>query len=559
VGIYDLRASGEWPVDQGPIRHTAVEYDDRYRVRSVSYEFADKADQMQVNNFLPSDPAPISLPIPTLRVQSQTFGYDWQGNVTSSDDDAHLLLQRSSGNASYGEAGGIGPNRVVAGQDQNGSYAVTYDAAGNMTQITGEVTLSGTEYLSLTLSYDWDERGRLRTANRLEDVYEDTVGRCPTGPCEGFPRLVSSTSVANTYLYDAAGARTLHSTTDPLGDSNGTAQEPLYTLDVFPSLRLRRAPWSGKDYEQTIATETPYLVANGASYARLAYDSRLPSPGGSLLHEFIEVGDALGSTTSVVDRETGELVEQVSYLAGGQTETDYRPARWDSFREDFRYTGNNDDYEVGLVYYGERYYVPGLNRWASADPLTIHALGADINPYSFAGASPFRLVDLLGLDVPPGVDLESIQAHEVVGDQVRMSGICSDLVCGSDRVQFWDEPYAPNKSEPRESQAEYLKSPAEVAYTGTITRTEAVQVPNYDAIGFAPQNDGPQVIEVRSEGQKRDDTLKQFVSVAITLLGEPELLGVSEIAAGEGVIEEGAASKILNFADRDLQKGGSFG
>jgi RHS repeat-associated protein len=105
-----------------------------------------------------------------------------------------------------------------------------------------------------------------------------------------------------------------------------------------------------------------------------------------------------GSTSSVIDKETAELVEQVTYLANGGTETDYRPARWNEFRETYRYTGKQDDYEVGLVYYGARYFVPGIDRWASPDPLTIHGLGGDMNPYSFVRGSPFRFIDRFGLD-----------------------------------------------------------------------------------------------------------------------------------------------------------------
>jgi RHS repeat-associated protein len=91
-------------------------------------------------------------------------------------------------------------------------------------------------------------------------------------------------------------------------------------------------------------------------------------------------------------------VEQIGYLAQGQTETDYRPARWNSFRESHRYTGKHDDYEVGLVYYGARYYVPGIGRWASPDPMTIHAMAANSNPYSFVKASPYRYLDPAGFD-----------------------------------------------------------------------------------------------------------------------------------------------------------------
>ena len=70
-----------------------------------------------------------------------------------------------------------------------------------------------------------------------------------------------------------------------------------------------------------------------------------------------------GSTSSTIDRATGELVEQITYQPFGGTETDYRPSRWQSFRDTYRYTGKEDDYAMGLVYFGARYYMPMLSRW----------------------------------------------------------------------------------------------------------------------------------------------------------------------------------------------------
>jgi RHS repeat-associated protein len=62
-----------------------------------------------------------------------------------------------------------------------------------------------------------------------------------------------------------------------------------------------------------------------------------------------------------------------------------------------RYTGHQDDAEVGLIYFGARYYNPELGRWISPDPFTIHGLGGDLNPYAFVGGSPMGSVDPIGL------------------------------------------------------------------------------------------------------------------------------------------------------------------
>jgi RHS repeat-associated protein len=132
-----------------------------------------------------------------------------------------------------------------------------------------------------------------------------------------------------------------------------------------------------------------------------------PTAAGSQLHVLLELPDHLGSTSIVVDRDTSELVERGTYLAYGQSESDYRPTRWDSFREDYRFTGKEEDVEVGLEYFGKRFLVPGLGRWASADPLTVHGFGGDLNGYAYVHGSLLSAADPVGLDGPPSGSAEN--------------------------------------------------------------------------------------------------------------------------------------------------------
>lgn len=92
------------------------------------------------------------------------------------------------------------------------------------------------------------------------------------------------------------------------------------------------------------------------------------------------------------------LVERVTNQAYGATDSDYRPERWASYREPRRLSGHEDDVEVGLVYFGARYYSPNLKQWTSADPLTVHGLGSTFNPYTYVGGSPVERFDWMGLD-----------------------------------------------------------------------------------------------------------------------------------------------------------------
>jgi RHS repeat-associated protein len=118
---------------------------------------------------------------------------------------------------------------------------------------------------------------------------------------------------------------------------------------------------------------------------------------------YLELGDHLGSTSVVLDRATGELVQRDTAYAYGAAESSYRPEKFDEFREDYRFTGKEDDVEVGLIYFGKRYYAPLLQRWISPDPLAIHAPGqADLNLYAYVHGQTLRAVDPVGLEC--GVD-----------------------------------------------------------------------------------------------------------------------------------------------------------
>ena len=115
------------------------------------------------------------------------------------------------------------------------------------------------------------------------------------------------------------------------------------------------------------------------------------------LHVLLELGDHLGSTSVVLDQASGELVERSTFYGYGGTESDYRPGRWEGFRSDYRFTGKEEDVEVGLTYFGKRYLNAQLGRWVSADPLGVHAPGeADLNLYAYVSGAVLKAVDPVG-------------------------------------------------------------------------------------------------------------------------------------------------------------------
>ncbi len=382
----DNRPNVGWPGGSEP-RSKTVTYDDSYQLKSVTVAAVRDG---WISPFALEESAGDETPVPALtsdkqRYLSQTFSYDYLGNMTSFNDDKSALFDRSlAGSVTYGT-----PQTSQLASAAGSKLQTAYDAAGDLVAMT--VARTGTcaapsGACNQFFGYAWDEVGRLASASRWDLT---TTPPSPTHP----PTSLASESA--TYLYSGA-QRVVHHNTSP-----ATGETDDYTVEIFPSLRLNHVQptSSGTDYARTTESEAVYLAGLG----RVLYDPTLPSPSGSALHVFLELGDRLGSTNFILDRETSELVEERVDQAFGAQDSDLRsleardPTRWNSFREDYRFTGKEDETAFGLAYFGARYYSPNLARWISPDPLTIHGAVGDANPYAYAGNSPLMNVDPFGL------------------------------------------------------------------------------------------------------------------------------------------------------------------
>jgi len=343
------------------------------------------------------------------RILRQTYDYDWLGNTDKTTDDAGGFYDRSLGTVTNDGAANKPYQLKSATQSgaRGGTVRAKYDDAGQMVRMdlgrSGPCLPTGAT-CSQRFAYEWDEVGRLGRARR----WDTASGSSIDDPLPG------GTPAADLrYIYDAGDQRVIKHAVDTSGES--------FTLYVFDSLEFKRSQFgtaysdSGSgpaDYEASVFTVVPYLLANGVRLARLAYEgmSEVPevTPGTaagqvnasvSQVHVFFELGDHLGSTSVVLDKATSELVERSTFQGYGATESDYRPGRWNAFREDYKFTGKEEDAEVGLTYFGKRYLNAYLGRWISADPLAIHAPGeADLNVYAYVSGSILKNVDPLGLE-----------------------------------------------------------------------------------------------------------------------------------------------------------------
>jgi RHS repeat-associated protein len=389
----DQAAATPWPEGAKPVSR-AFEYDDLYRVTKTAYSYA--LSNLQVSPFAheaqSGDTSPVPLQQADTRIGQQQIQYDWKGNHTKTTDDLNLTYDRSLGQIVNGESQGK-PNQLMSAA--GGRVQAHYDEAGNMVDLvverSGSCKVGASDLCSQRFVFDWDEVGQLARGRRW-----DYPGSSIPASEPRYPLLPTSAPAKDVEYVYSGGKRVIKSIRDSAGQT-------LYTLEVFDTLRVNHTtvPVLGEhDYVRSVTTETAYLAGLG----RLVYAPNLPpplglpSPLGNPLHLLLQIGDHLGSTSIVIDGQTGEVVEKLTYQAQGAPESDYRPERWQFFREDYRFTGKEEDTELGIAYFGARYYHPRLGRWLSPDPASIHFSVSDPNPYAYVHGRLATTVDALGLD-----------------------------------------------------------------------------------------------------------------------------------------------------------------
>ncbi|WP_394838679.1 hypothetical protein LVJ94_17450 [Pendulispora rubella] len=386
--VKDARDPNEWPAGARP-KSQKLTYDDLYRLTEerAEYNAPNKVDP-QVSPFDAEESAPFSRGIlPRLvrakRSTSVQAAYDFQGNTTSINDNDSTVLDRAAlGAVVNGDAEGH-PNRLTG---SSLGVQVTYDPTGNVVEMlaprTGECS---TDACSHHFIYNWDEVGQLVRARRwdYEEIPSDEVR---------YPELPFGTPEVDLRYSYSQGERVLKSV-----KPRGRIEK--HSAEIFDSLRLDNTKWFIDDYEVDAASESIYA---GGAHVVVTEDD-LPTTEEAAMssarrHVFLSLGDKLGSTSIVIDRDTAELAEAVQYHPFGTVDSDYRPERWGSHREPYQFTGKEADAEVGLTYFGARYYAASLGRWMSADPLTVHGGGDyDLNPYAYVNGAVLNLTDPTGL------------------------------------------------------------------------------------------------------------------------------------------------------------------
>ncbi|MCZ7685881.1 MAG: hypothetical protein M5U28_46845 [Sandaracinaceae bacterium] len=340
--------------------------------------------------------------LPSGRVHTLTWTWDYLANTTEWTDDAESFYERSIGAITNGDddtSATLRPSALyvasnVPSTDEDLSYGgagwveVDYGLGGNVKAMTVH---SQCDHVDLTdrciddpgasvadriddlrtgcdcaseqhYVYRWDELNRLAEARRY-DRSSATSG-------------VWDLQVRQRYRYDGANQRTIKQTLDESGGANPER----IALYVYPGDFERRGLTRGTlayDADETLNTETQYVIAGARTIWRHDVDHdrdrRMTVP----------ISDLIQTTAATVDLRTGALLESSTYYPNGARETYQVDSGTAAAPEVDGFTGKEGDEEVGLTYFGERYLVPRVGRWATPDPAHVHALGGGESLNSF--------------------------------------------------------------------------------------------------------------------------------------------------------------------------------
>ncbi|WP_446011326.1 RHS repeat domain-containing protein, partial [Candidatus Electrothrix sp.] len=235
--------------------------------------------------------------------------------------------------------------------DTNGSAASpAYDEDGSLTD-------------DGTFSYTWNGENRLSAVtpnspavgdNKLEFLY-DYMGRRARKITTAWDGAAWQTDETRFFVYDGWNL------IEELDGAGAVAASYVYGLDLSQSLQG--------------------AGGIGGILARVDH-------GADKVHLYFY--DANGNVGQLIDTADGSVVAAYEYAPfGGLTSAMGSYAGINPFRFSSKYA----DDEIGLYYYGYRYYLPELGRWLSRDPI-----GEDggLNLYVFVGNDGVNRFDLLG-------------------------------------------------------------------------------------------------------------------------------------------------------------------
>jgi RHS repeat-associated protein len=289
-------------------------------------------------------------------LQNFTYSYDTAGNITEIDDALYT-----------------------------GSRSFAYDALNRLTSASGTFA-SGGEGLPAPVSetYRYDATGNLLEKAGVVQSYADPV----------HPSAVTSRSDGRSFTYDPNGAMV----TGAGKVLSWDADNRLIAIQGVDSATFAYDHAGGRVRKVTTAGTTRYpfpgyeIDPGGVAIAYLKLGDEILAVRKSTDERLFYHSDHLGGVHIVTDL-TGSRVQLIEYSPWGEV------SRVEGHAElSKRFTGKElDDPELGLHYYGGRYYSALLARFISPDPIRQDARDPQaLNPYAYVRNNPVNLTDPSG-------------------------------------------------------------------------------------------------------------------------------------------------------------------
>jgi RHS repeat-associated protein len=248
-----------------------------------------------------------------------------------------------------------------------GNLTYQYDVAGNRTQVGGSFARTLLPDPVASASYD--------TANRQRTFGDKQMTFDPNGNMTSITDL----SGVTTFTWDAR---------DQLAALTGSALNAAFAYDGLGRRSTRQVNAARADFlyddlnpvqELSGMSVTANILSGLGVYE---YFTHIDARGIQTL-----LTDALGSTLALTD-DAGTVQGAYTYEPYG-TSTTTGTAK----PNPFQYVGREND-GTGLYYYHARYYLPGVQRFISEDPLGF--LSGDLNLYAYVGGNPINYIDPTG-------------------------------------------------------------------------------------------------------------------------------------------------------------------
>ncbi|WP_236189757.1 RHS repeat domain-containing protein [Pseudomonas pharyngis] len=352
-----------------------------------------------------------------LVLQHLIYGYDRMGNVLRIEDKAmpiryfanqciepvsclvydslYQLIMAFGWEAGRTSQGPQSMGRVDPAAVSNYQQTYEYDSGGNLRRLThvGAQShgrkLQPASYSNRALPYEHappDDAQIEAAYDRRGNVLQLEPGRILSWNLRNQLQSVSPVERASgandseTYLYDGD-----HQRVRKIRLLQASARTVVAEVRYLPGLELRTDNENGERL-QVITAE------GGLNNIRVLH-WEIPPPTGTNDRYRYACSDHLGSVSLESD-DRGAIISQEVFHPFGTTAWQNGELKY----KYVRYSGKEHD-ATGLYYYGFRYYIPWLQRWASTDPA---GYSDGLNIYRMVRNNPLTMRDALGLQAETG-------------------------------------------------------------------------------------------------------------------------------------------------------------